>query len=85
LSVCSQLAYRKRGVLDRPVRSLNLSVRAAWCMTRLDIWTIGDLVQHSADELLQAKNFSLVSLHEVRAKLVPYGLMLRGDPCTSRL
>ena len=38
-----------------------------------------DLVQRSADELLESKNFGMTSLNEVREKLGQYGLSLRGD------
>ena len=79
MSVRSQPAGRKRVALHLPVKSLNLSVRASRCMTRLEIWTVGALVEHSADDLLQAKNFWLTSLNEVRDKLAGYGLKLRGD------
>ena len=48
-------------------------------MNRLGINTLGDLVQHSADELLESKNFGQTSLTEVREKLGQFGLTLRGD------
>jgi DNA-directed RNA polymerase subunit alpha len=48
-------------------------------MNRLGIATLGELVQRTADELLEAKNFGMTSLTEVRDKLVQYGLKLRGD------
>ena len=40
-------------------------------------WSIE--VQRTADELLEAKNFGVTSLTEVREKLTTYGLKLRGD------
>ncbi|HZT78958.1 MAG TPA: DNA-directed RNA polymerase subunit alpha C-terminal domain-containing protein [Gemmataceae bacterium] len=66
-------------VLGKPVSELNLSVRARKCMNRLGITTLGELVQRTADELLEAKNFGMTSLNEVREKLAQYGLSLRGD------
>jgi DNA-directed RNA polymerase subunit alpha len=48
-------------------------------MNRLGINTLGDLVQRTADELLESKNFGQTSLAEVREKLQQYGLALRGD------
>ena len=48
-------------------------------MNRLGINSLGDLVQRSADELLESKNFGMTSLSEVREKLAQYGLTLRGD------
>jgi len=41
--------------------------------------SLGELVQRTADELLESKNFGMTSLNEVREKLAQYGLTLRGD------
>ena len=60
----------EQAVLNKPVSELNLSVRARKCMNRLGINTLGELVQRTADELLEAKNFGMTSLTEVREKLV---------------
>jgi DNA-directed RNA polymerase subunit alpha len=73
------LSPEEQAVLNKPVSELNLSVRARKCMNRLGINSLGDLVQRSADELLEAKNFGMTSLNEVREKLTQYGLNLRGD------
>jgi DNA-directed RNA polymerase subunit alpha len=73
------LTQEEQAVLGKPVSDLNLSVRARKCMNRLGINTLGELVQRSADELLESKNFGMTSLNEVREKLAGYGLTLRGD------
>lgn len=73
------LSPEEQAVLNKPVSELNLSVRARKCMNRLGLNSLGDLVQRSADELLEAKNFGMTSLNEVREKLQQYGLTLRGD------
>lgn len=73
------LSPEEQAVLSRPVGDLNLSVRARKCMSRLGINTLADLVQRSADELLEAKNFGMTSLNEVREKLNMFGLKLRGE------
>ena len=73
------LSEQEQAVLNKPVTDLNLSVRARKCMNRLGINTLGDLIQRTADELLESKNFGMTSLNEVREKLVTYGLSLRGD------
>lgn len=73
------LSEQEQAVLNKSVSELNLSVRARKCMNRLGINSLGDLVQRSADELLEAKNFGQTSLNEVRDKLAQYGLTLRGD------
>jgi DNA-directed RNA polymerase subunit alpha len=73
------LSEAEQAVLSKPVSELNLSVRARKCMNRLGIVTLGDLIQKTADELLESKNFGVTSLTEVREKLRQYGLSLRGD------
>ncbi len=75
----SSLSPEKQGILSRPVTDLNLSIRAKRCMTRLRISTIGELIQHTGDQLLECKNFGVTSLNEVREKLKQFGLKLRGD------
>src|SRR5262245_33916887 len=74
-----QLSEQEQAVLSRPVSDLNLSVRARKCMNRLGITTLGELIQRTADELLESKNFGMTSLNEVREKLAQFGLTLRGD------
>jgi len=73
------LSEEEQAVLNKPVSDLNLSVRARKCMNRLGINTLGELVQRSADELLESKNFGMTSLTEVRERLSQFGLGLRGD------
>jgi DNA-directed RNA polymerase subunit alpha len=73
------LTEQEEAVLSKPVSELNLSVRARKCMNRLGINSLADLVQRSADELLESKNFGMTSLNEVREKLAQFGLSLRGD------
>lgn len=73
------MTEQEQAVLGKPVSELNLSVRARKCMNRLGINTLSELVQRSADELLESKNFGMTSLNEVREKLALQGLTLRGD------
>lgn len=75
----TQLSEQEQAVLGKSVSELNLSVRARKCMNRLGINTLGEVVQRTADELLESKNFGMTSLNEVREKLAQYGLTLRGD------
>ncbi|HWG42205.1 MAG TPA: DNA-directed RNA polymerase subunit alpha C-terminal domain-containing protein [Gemmataceae bacterium] len=74
-----QLSEQEQATLNKPVSDLNLSVRARKCMNRLGINTLHDLVNRTADELLESKNFGMTSLSEVREKLQQFGLSLRGD------
>jgi DNA-directed RNA polymerase subunit alpha len=73
------LSPEEQAILNKPVSDLNLSVRARKCMNRLGLNTLGELINRTADELLESKNFGMTSLNEVREKLGQYGLTLRGD------
>jgi DNA-directed RNA polymerase subunit alpha len=68
-----------QAALGRPMAELNLSVRAKKCMSKLNIQTVGDLLKHTGDELLECKNFGVTSLNEVREKLSSLGLKLKND------
>jgi len=73
------LSPEEQAQLSKPVSELNLSVRARKCMNRLNIATLGELCSRTSDELLEAKNFGITSLNEVKEKLTAMGLKLRGD------
>ena len=73
------LSPDEQALLARPVSDLGLSVRARKCMIRLGITTIGELIRRSGDDLLECKNFGVTSLNEVREKLEPHSIKLRGD------
>jgi DNA-directed RNA polymerase subunit alpha len=73
------LSPEEQAMLGRPVSELNLSVRARKCMNRLGISTLGELTQRTSDELMEAKNFGVTSLTEIREKLRQMGLKLRND------
>jgi DNA-directed RNA polymerase subunit alpha len=75
----SNLSPDEQAMLERPIADLNLSVRARKCMVRLGLTTIGELIRKTGDELLECKNFGVTSLNEVREKITPLGLKLRGD------
>ena len=64
-------------VTERTIDELGLSVRSHRCMERLGIETIGELIQHTAEDLLSSKNFGKASLNEVKEKLAHYGLALK--------
>jgi DNA-directed RNA polymerase subunit alpha len=73
------LSPQEQALLGKPVIDLNLSVRARKCMARLQITTLGELVQRTADELLATKNFGVTSLNEIRQQLTQFNLKLRND------
>jgi DNA-directed RNA polymerase subunit alpha len=66
-------------MLNKPIGELNLSVRARKCLSKLNIQTLGDLLKHTGDELLECKNFGVTSLNEVRDKLTTLNIKLKND------
>ena len=67
----------EQAVLLRPITDLYLSVRTRKCLNRLEIKTLGELINHTADELLECKNFGVVGLREIKEKLSALNLSLR--------
>jgi DNA-directed RNA polymerase alpha subunit len=79
-STSADSASSDQAVRDIPVTEPRFfSVRTRRCLLRLNIETLGDLAQRSAADLLEAKNFGMSSLDEVREKLGKYSLRLRGE------
>ncbi len=74
-----ELSQEERAMLAKSIGDLNLSVRARKCMTKLGIQTLGELLVHTGDELLECKNFGVTSLNEVREKLTELGLKLKNE------
>jgi DNA-directed RNA polymerase subunit alpha len=62
--------------LELPIEALDLSERPRNCLRRAQIKTVGELVQRTADDLLNITNFGQKSLEEVTAKLDELGLSL---------
>jgi len=70
-------AMEKRdAVLDIPVTDFELSVRSRNCLKKMNINTLGDLLQITEAELLAYKNFGETSLREIKAMLAQKGLSL---------
>ncbi len=63
-------------LLSKPVFELELSVRARRCLQRLNIETVGELIQRTEAELLAARNFGVTSLNEIKTRLKELGLSL---------
>lgn len=64
-------------LLNKPVSDLELSIRARRTVEALRCLTVGDIVQHSEDELLGMPNFGVTSLQELKNKLGEMGLKLK--------
>ncbi len=66
----------REALLSRPVSELELSVRSRRCLQRLNVQTLGDLIQKTEAELLATRNFGQTSLEEIKSRLAELGLSL---------
>lgn len=66
-------------VLNKPVSTLELSVRSRKCIQLLGISTVGELVVRTETELMGSRNFGQTSLDEIKESLSQLGLSLRGS------
>jgi DNA-directed RNA polymerase subunit alpha len=67
---------RKNQILETPISDFELSVRSRNCLKKMNIITLGDLLNISEVELLSYKNFGETSLREIKALLDTKGLHL---------
>jgi DNA-directed RNA polymerase subunit alpha len=70
---------RIRGLLEKSVEELELSVRSSNCLRAAEIKTLGQLVQKSEAEMLKYRNFGRKSLREIADVLVEMGLSFGMD------
>jgi DNA-directed RNA polymerase subunit alpha len=63
-------------MLDIPVSDFELSVRSRNCLKKMNIHTLGDLMEISEAELLSYKNFGETSLREIKAMLAQKSIAL---------
>ncbi|MFT7618922.1 MAG: DNA-directed RNA polymerase subunit alpha [Planctomycetota bacterium] len=71
---------RKNQILKIPVSDFELSVRSRNCLSKMNIVTLGDLVDKTEVELLSYKNFGETSLSEIKQILDMKGLRLGMRP-----
>lgn len=69
---------QQNNLLSKPVVELELSVRSRKCLQRLNVGTVGELIQHSEAELMGIKNFGQTSLSEIKNRLEELGLSLKA-------
>ncbi len=67
---------RRVEILQIPISDFELSVRSRNCLAKMQIRTLGDLVQKTGQELLDYKNFGETSLIEIQDVLSSKGLKL---------
>ena len=66
--------------MNIPIEDLNLTQRSYNCLKREGIHTIGELVAHTEQDLLDIRNFGMKSIDEVKEKLQSLGLALKASP-----
>ncbi|MFZ0034074.1 MAG: DNA-directed RNA polymerase subunit alpha C-terminal domain-containing protein [Sedimentisphaerales bacterium] len=67
---------RRTQTLETPISDFELSVRSRNCLKKMNIETIGDLLNITEIELLSYKNFGETSLREIKAILESKGMHL---------
>ena len=63
-----------------PIEDLDLTQRSYNCLKREGIHTIGDLINHTEQDLIDIRNFGMKSIDEVKEKLEARGLSLKASP-----
>ncbi len=63
-------------ILNKPISELELSIRARRTVENVGCLTVGDIMQHTEEELLGMPNFGQTSLQELKRKLADMGLKL---------
>ena len=66
----------KNQILETPISDFELSVRSRNCLKKMNIITLGDLLNISEIELLSYKNFGETSLREIKSLLDTKNLYL---------
>lgn len=72
LGINSSTADRKW--YDKPIKELELSVRASQCLENVGIENVGQLLEYTDGDLLTIRSFGRTSLREVQRKLERLGL-----------
>jgi DNA-directed RNA polymerase subunit alpha len=67
---------RKNQILETPISDFELSVRSRNCLRKMNIRTLGDLLNITEAELLSYKNFGETSLREIKTILESKSLRL---------
>lgn len=65
-------------LLKASISELELSQRSTHCMQRNDIYTIGDLVERTSEEIMGFRNLGAKSFKEITDRLAERGLSLKS-------
>jgi len=66
------------GVKGMLVGQLGLSLRASNCLASANVNTVGELVAHTREQILEMRNAGEQTVEEIEAKLAEHGLKLAG-------
>lgn len=66
-------------VAAKMLSELGFSTRVCNCLSGIEIVTLGDLLGKTPDDLMDARNFGVTMLNEVRTKLALLGVSLLDD------
>ncbi len=66
-----------QALMAKSIEELQFSVRSKKCLQKLNVMTLGELMNYTESQLMSVKNFGSVSLKEVKEKLTSMGLTLR--------
>lgn len=66
-------------LLNTKIEDIYLNLRAYNCLNRVGIETVGEIIEHTKDELLEIKNFGKKSLEDVEEKIHGLGLHFKGE------
>ena len=64
-------------VLNKPIFEIDWSARVRGSLTRLKVYTVGDLVNKSEKDFMDLPNFGQTSLDEIKRRLSQTGLVLK--------
>lgn len=68
---------KDESLLSKTIATLELSVRSRKCLSKVGVKSIGDLINHTEQDLLGCKNFGQTSMQEIKKKLNDMGLSLK--------
>jgi DNA-directed RNA polymerase subunit alpha len=74
-----RVGTQENAIGSKSIADLEFSVRSRKCMQRLNIETLGDLLDKTEADLLATKNFGQTSLNEVKQKLTEMGMSLKTN------
>jgi DNA-directed RNA polymerase subunit alpha len=78
-------AAERQAARELPVENFELSARSEHVLEKLDVHTLGELAQHTREELLEFDNFGETSLTEIKQMLARHNLRLGGESADAQI